>query len=112
MTGRIRWVVALISTSILCLLGCPSENPPPGGFCEDGTQGCACYGNGTCDEGLDCVEGTCIGPGTGGMDAGPVDGGGHTNPTGSGVSKTSSVGSNGGEVSDDDCRVSVPKGAL
>jgi hypothetical protein len=29
----------------------------------DGTQGGACYGNGTCNDGLACVDGTCLAEG-------------------------------------------------
>lgn len=30
------------------------------GGCPEGTMGCACYGNGTCDASLECREGACV----------------------------------------------------
>ena len=41
----------------LWLAGCAC-----GGGGEEGGKGGKCYGNGTCDEGLDCVDGTCVKP--------------------------------------------------
>ena len=42
--------------------------------CKQGTEGCDCYGNDTCNPGLACVQGTCVGESNGG-DAGPtIDG--------------------------------------
>jgi hypothetical protein len=29
------------------------------GACPDGSAGCDCYGNGTCDTDLECIDGTC-----------------------------------------------------
>lgn len=30
------------------------------GGCSEGTSGCVCYGNGTCDAGLECSENVCV----------------------------------------------------
>jgi subtilisin-like proprotein convertase family protein len=38
--------------------------------CRDGTRGCGCYGNGTCDPGLACVSGTCLEASDAAVDAG------------------------------------------
>ena len=58
------------------LLGC-SDGDGGGQSCTDGTANCACYTNQTCNEGLDCVEGTCVDPNApldAGGDPGDVDG--------------------------------------
>ncbi len=31
--------------------------------CPEGSSGCPCYGNGTCDSALECVDGACLDPG-------------------------------------------------
>ncbi len=31
-----------------------------GGTCSNGTEGCPCYGNDTCNDFLNCVDGTCV----------------------------------------------------
>lgn len=62
-----RWV------SVGCLLGaaivfsCGGDEEPNGGSCPAGTEGCACYGNSTCDDGLGCEADRCR---AGGGDAG------------------------------------------
>jgi hypothetical protein len=43
----------------LLLAGCACG----GGGGSEGGKGGECYGNGTCDDGLDCVKGTCVKPG-------------------------------------------------
>ena len=62
-----RWVqlsertqVFVLRRLLLCLLtsslvACSGENPT----CPQGTVGCPCYGNQTCDDKLDCTGGTC-----------------------------------------------------
>jgi hypothetical protein len=55
--ARSLCVAALASTTVGCFAEPPPVLEPPattsGGECE-GEQGCACYGNGTCDAGLEC----------------------------------------------------------
>ena len=36
------------------------SGPDAQGTCSDGSEGCACYGNGTCDEGLACRSELCV----------------------------------------------------
>jgi hypothetical protein len=36
-----------------------SASGTDGGACPDGSAGCACYGNDTCDAELECIGGTC-----------------------------------------------------
>ena len=46
--------------------------------CPPGSEGCDCYGNGTCDAGLACRSGLCVDAGdgdVGGGDAGSASGG-------------------------------------
>ncbi len=44
-----------------------------GDTCPDGTQGCPCYGNGSCDAELECVAGLCEeAPGDGDGDGDPL----------------------------------------
>jgi hypothetical protein len=52
----------LISTALAN--GCFTEasSSEDGGGCPDGAAGCNCYGNDTCDGGLECVEGKCYEP--------------------------------------------------
>ena len=68
-----RFVVA----AVLVLAGCSDEVPTrtstgSGGGASAGSQGGACYPNGTCNSGLDCTAGFCTGEFT---DGGNGDGG-------------------------------------
>lgn len=68
--GMLSAVSALRWTAVfaLWLTGCFTEEPPPsagtttGPSCVEGAIGCECYGNGTCDAGLECDAGAqlCI----------------------------------------------------
>src|SRR5262245_55866102 len=67
----------LLSVLGLVLLGCGggggSGTGGKGGTtaCAPGTEGCACYGNNTCDSGLQCLSHLCVSlTGTGGSAAG------------------------------------------
>ncbi|MFN3198440.1 MAG: S1 family peptidase [Bradymonadia bacterium] len=53
------WANALLA---LFMAGCTllDTGGSGGSNCEDGSEGCACYGNNTCDEGLACDEGQCV----------------------------------------------------
>ena len=54
----------------LLLAGCAC-----GGGGSEGGKGGKCYGNGTCDEGLDCQKGTCVKPGSDDEEGGDGEGG-------------------------------------
>ena len=58
-----KGVVALLLAVLASSCGSQSENntSSPSTECEgqQGTQGCACYGNGTCNGGLTCESGVC-----------------------------------------------------
>lgn len=38
--------------------------------CQQGSEGCGCYGNGTCDTGLSCLSDKCVDPSGGSSNAG------------------------------------------
>lgn len=66
---------------LLCVIAmaCFSEPSTQGGTssgCDEGSQGCSCYGNGTCDGDLACREGACVPAGctAGALDCTCVDG--------------------------------------
>lgn len=69
----------------LAFLGCSSGgNSHP---CAPGGERCACYGNGTCDQGLECRSDMCVSNGTndsGTPGLGGGQGGGASNSTGGG----------------------------
>lgn len=65
----VLWTLALAGAAP----GCFAETPETGNgtgdtsdtggeTCPPGSPGCDCYGNGTCDDGLECTEGKCIEP--------------------------------------------------
>lgn len=59
-----RWCPTLF-VGCLLLAGCTSAgsgSKTDAGACEDGAEGCACYGNGTCNEGLTCLSKYCVDP--------------------------------------------------
>jgi hypothetical protein len=63
MRAFIRLAPWLISLALVH--GCfkeSSSSDDDGNSCPDGSEGCDCYGNGTCDNGLECVEGKCFEP--------------------------------------------------
>lgn len=62
--GR-RWGVVLVGLLAgACVGGGGGGGDADGGkadqSCEDGEEGCACYGNGTCDKGLSCLSRLCV----------------------------------------------------
>lgn len=69
--------------SVLCLpvlaasscLSKGSGDSSSGGDCERGSEGCECYGNGTCDDDLACYSGLCVEPGNAGTDRPGTPGG-------------------------------------
>lgn len=70
-----RW--ALFGSWLWVASGCAEssfESAADGGYCE-GQERCACYGNGTCDEGLSCLSAHCVRLGAGG------DGGASASPS-------------------------------
>jgi hypothetical protein len=46
----------LVSLLVVTTCGCPQPGP------SDGEEGGACFGNGTCNDALACVNGTCVEP--------------------------------------------------
>jgi hypothetical protein len=91
MLGRLVVVATLIS------FGCGADE----GECRTGEQGCGCYGNGTCNEGLICVSDRCVtGDGSSGAGgdsgtAGSGAGSGESGSGGSGDSGTTASGTGG-----------------
>src|SRR5262245_56111595 len=85
-----RWVVysSFACGAVAAFLNCvgDSEGPPPGPDADvTGTEGHACFGNGTCNAGLTCVSKVCVNldgstdagnPGDGGVDASKDSGSG------------------------------------
>lgn len=61
--GR-RWGVVLVGLLAGACVGGGGGGDADGGktnqSCEDGEEGCACYGNGTCDKGLSCLSRLCV----------------------------------------------------
>ncbi|HOU92804.1 MAG TPA: hypothetical protein PLU22_17245, partial [Polyangiaceae bacterium] len=64
-----RWGLAPAVVALALGLGCgetesdPGEDQGSGGLtesCADGSEGCPCYGNGTCDRGLTCASRWCV----------------------------------------------------
>ena len=55
MTQRLPVLIPILG---LLLAGCTEDNPGA----ADGTEGGACYPNGTCNAGLQCVSGACVAP--------------------------------------------------
>lgn len=66
----LRHALAVLALSLFASTGCfddPAANDTnnddgsgsEGEACPDGSAGCACYGNSTCDSGLECIAGTC-----------------------------------------------------
>jgi hypothetical protein len=69
----LRQTLVALALSLACLsTGCfddpaanetsttnSDESGTEGGACPDGSAGCACYGNNTCDEALECIDDTC-----------------------------------------------------
>lgn len=52
-----------------------SEGANENGDCAPGSERCPCYGNGTCDDGLDCLSGICV-DADGSASGGGANGGG------------------------------------
>jgi hypothetical protein len=53
-----------------------TESSPPSQSCAPGTERCACYGNGTCNAGLECRSSLCVGAAAGGTSGSTGRGGG------------------------------------
>ena len=49
---------AILILSVAALANCSSSDKPA--TCPAGTETCACYGNGTCDPGLECLSRLCV----------------------------------------------------
>ncbi len=65
--GVVMKSIFFISLAILVLNGCSSSlstssHYSDGDECSTGSLGCPCYGNGTCDNDLSCVDDTCVDP--------------------------------------------------
>lgn len=54
MSEKIIILFSLLPVIFISTAGCDE-----GSKCSAGVEGCACYGNGTCNEGLVCVAGVC-----------------------------------------------------
>lgn len=93
-------IAVVISSLLAAQGGCGGGGGDGGstgtsGACTIGSVRCACYGNGTCDEGLACLSDVCVSPTTEpGSDAGKGGGGGSS--TGQSSSSASS-GTGGGQ---------------
>ncbi len=73
----IVWVI-----SLLVLAGCDEDTLITGeNSCSEGSQGCPCYGNGTCDEGLSCLDNFCVKV----YQGNPTDGDNESPPDGDGL---------------------------
>lgn len=77
-----RTFAALFLFGMVVAPSCSQEDPDD---CSEGSQGCSCYGNGTCNQPLDCRGELCVDPGSGGSSSGSsgtsepggTDGGGY-----------------------------------
>lgn len=90
----IRWPGATLLLALLADGGCGDANDAPP--CPSGAERCACYGNDTCDDGLECLSDLCVSLDSSASGAPAVVQGG---PAGSGQSEAgerNDVG-NGGE---------------
>ncbi len=47
-------------------IGCAGKTAPAGDNCPAGNESCLCYGNGSCNDGLECQSNRCVFLGTGG----------------------------------------------
>ncbi len=72
-------------TAVSCFGGSSHDN---GGNCAEGSEGCACYGNATCDADLSCLSNLCVNAASGGS-------------AGSSASSGGSAGSSVGQAGDD-----------
>lgn len=99
-----QWIVmgalALGGAGALAACSSSSSSEPNGSQCSDGTEGCPCFGNGTCNDGLACLSNLCVSQGSGG---GSLTGG----TTGSGGATTggssSGTGGTGGGTGGGSC---------
>jgi hypothetical protein len=57
--------IALTTTILASLAGCPSPSTNGPATPEAGTEGSACYSNSTCDDGLICLSDLCVDAGEG-----------------------------------------------
>ena len=73
-----RWALLAFALVVVFAVGC--EGNGGGNSTPAGSEGGACYGNGTCDDGLSCLSGLCVnvGGGGGGTTTPPDVGGGTT----------------------------------
>jgi hypothetical protein len=79
-----------------------SNTAPGTDGCDVGAEGCACYGNNTCNVGLACAAGVCGGSGSGGSTGvGGASGRGETSSTGGAIASGGNGGlsTNGGAMS-------------
>ena len=65
---RLRWLTLCVSAGAMTggWWGCVSSGEDT---CVPGTETCACYGNGTCNAGLECLSGLCVDASADGDDA-------------------------------------------
>jgi formylglycine-generating enzyme required for sulfatase activity len=104
---RLQQLSGLLATVVVSV-ACSSSSPPAGpssaggasSICPAGSERCACYGNGTCDEGLQCLSDLCVAGTSGGStDAdGAAPTGGTATSTG-GVTAVAETLSSGGTPS-------------
>src|SRR5690606_30147943 len=52
-----RWALGALALSCV---GCLSSSSGGGGACSRGDEGCECYPNGTCNDGLACYSKLCV----------------------------------------------------
>ena len=60
-----RVAIALV-VGLGALMSCSDTGEDDAGDCAEGSEGCSCYGNGTCDGNLECIESRCQTAGGGG----------------------------------------------
>lgn len=107
--GLLRRVTfgAALAAAVVMSVACGDD----GAECTDGTEGCACYANKTCNDGLSCLSNLCVDadekPGKGKSDG---DGGGKTRDSGVDPDDTPNSRGDGGEPNADETK-SGPGGA-
>jgi hypothetical protein len=90
---------ALVLTAMVWVLGC-SNKSSSGDDCETGSERCACYGNKSCDKGLECLSDICVSVDGAGGASGGAGGDGGKNAGGDGDSEKGGKSSNNGGAGD------------
>jgi hypothetical protein len=117
MTTSLRGALGALACAIvsaLAIAACSGASNPGASAqdaaCSPGSQGCACYGNGTCNSGLACIAGVC----THGQGQGHADGGSASDAAAQGTdaSENADEGAHDGHAANDATSDSVEPDAV